>query len=85
MYLAGLSRAGALRAMAGAFAFIAKSAFQSRDARSFGDVPLTVIYSGNTRKPEGPETLADVAAWHALTLDRMRALVAGVSGVAAPW
>ncbi len=77
MYLAGLSRARALRAMAGALAFLPKSAIEFRDARSFGDTPLTVIYSGNTRKPSGAETPADVAAWHALTLDRMRGLVAG--------
>jgi len=39
-------------------------------------LPLSIIYSGNTRGPEGKETEADVAAWHAETLEDMRALAA---------
>ena len=78
-YRAEMSRPSSLRAAVGSLVFLPKSALQARDARGFGDVPVTVVYSGDTRKPEGDETPADVARWHARTLERMRELAAGSS------
>ena len=78
-YRAEMSRPSSLRAAVGSLVFLPKSALQARDARDFGHVPVTVVYSGDTRKPEGEETAADVARWHARTLERMRQLAAGSS------
>jgi len=39
---------------------------------------VTVVFSSD-RKPQGKETKADVAAWHALTLQRMAELLRGTT------
>ena len=74
-YRAEIARSSTQRAVVGAFEFLPKTAFQLRAVKSFGSVPVTIVYSEKTREPEGKETVADVDAWHALTLDRMRALL----------
>jgi len=74
-YRAELARSRTQRNVVGSFEFLPKSAFELRAIHSFGSVPVTVVYSEKTRLPEGKETVADVAAWHAVTLDRMRALL----------
>jgi pimeloyl-ACP methyl ester carboxylesterase len=74
-YRAEIARSRTQRTVVGALEFLPKTAFELRRMTSFGSVPITVIYSEKTRGPEGKETVADVDAWHALTLDRMRALL----------
>ena len=74
-YRAEIARSRTQRNVVGALEFLPKTAFELRAMKSFGSVPITVVYSEKTRGPEGKETVADVDAWHALTLDRMRALL----------
>jgi pimeloyl-ACP methyl ester carboxylesterase len=76
IYRAGLARPRTVTAILGSLKALPKTAYQVAAAERFGDVPLTVLYSENTRKPEGEETEADVAAWHAATLERMGELAA---------
>jgi pimeloyl-ACP methyl ester carboxylesterase len=78
-YRMGLRRPPHLPTSLATLAFLPKSAVQTRNARDFGDVPVTVMYSENTRGPSGKETTEDVARWHAATLDSMRVLAGGSS------
>jgi hypothetical protein len=58
-------------------AFLPKTAVQLKHATQFGDLPVTVFFSANTRKPSGNETDADVAKWHERKLTQMRQLLQG--------
>jgi pimeloyl-ACP methyl ester carboxylesterase len=78
-YRAGLAHARTMSATMGVLMFLPKSAVEAREARQFGNVPMTVIYSADTRKAQGRETANDVAAWHAATLDSMRVLLQGTT------
>jgi hypothetical protein len=52
------------RTLTGYISFFPTPAYETLAVDDFGDVPLTVILSGNTRNPEDDETEEDVAAWH---------------------
>ncbi|MDH4045541.1 MAG: alpha/beta hydrolase [Gemmatimonadota bacterium] len=75
-YRAGMARPFTVTTFAAYLTFLPKTAWQQRRVEDLGDLPLSIVYSGNTRRPEGDETEADVAAWHAETLEDMRALAA---------
>lgn len=83
-YRAGMSRARTMSATLCTLVFLPKSAVEAREARAFGDVPMTVVYSADTRGPQGNETAADVAAWHARTLDSIRVLLQGTTHARGP-
>ncbi|HVT39776.1 MAG TPA: alpha/beta hydrolase [Gemmatimonadaceae bacterium] len=78
-YRAGLARAEVARTSLGSLVFVPKTAVQTKAAARFGDLNVTVLFSANTRRPEGKETVADVARWHALKLDQMRTLLQGTT------
>jgi pimeloyl-ACP methyl ester carboxylesterase len=84
VYRAGLVRPSAVRATVGSMLFIPKTAVQTRRAVQFGDLPVTVLFSENTREPQGEETVADVARWHALKLTQMGELLTGTSRARGP-
>lgn len=76
VYCAGMSRQSAARTLVGYLTLLPMTAHQNLDATDFGDVPLTVVYSGDTRNPEDEETEADVARWHEEVLEDMAELAA---------
>jgi pimeloyl-ACP methyl ester carboxylesterase len=78
-YRAGLRQPSHLPTALATLAFAPKTAVQTRAARGFRDLPLTVIYSARTRTPAKGETEEDVARWHAATLDSMRVIASGSS------
>ena len=73
-YHAGLSRPSTTRTVLAYLQLLPKTAYQNLAVERFDDVPLTVVYSGNTRKPEGEETEADVVVWHRETMRDMAEL-----------
>jgi len=73
-YHAGMSRGATTRTVIGYLQFLPKTAYQNIDVSTFDDTPLTIVYSGDTRKPEGEETEADVVAWHRETMGDMAEL-----------
>ncbi|MDH3732318.1 MAG: alpha/beta hydrolase [Gemmatimonadota bacterium] len=77
LYNAGLSRQSTARTLVGYLDLLPKTAYQNLDSTDFGDVPLTVVYSGNTREPVGDETEADVVRWHREVLVDMARLASG--------
>jgi pimeloyl-ACP methyl ester carboxylesterase len=79
VYRLGLHRPRTNRTLLGTLHYLPKSAIQTRAARSFGSVPVTIMYSENTRPPTGKETADSVAHWHAATLDSMRVLLQGTT------
>ena len=84
IYKAGISRPRTTRAIIGSLVFLPKSAVQVRRATDFGDLPVTVLFSEKTRKPEGKETVDDVRAWHALKLRQMSQLLEGSTAARGP-
>lgn len=77
LYHAGLSRQSAARTLMGYLEALPRTAHQNLESTDFDDRPLVVVYSGDTRRPEGDETEADVARWHRDVLDDMAQLAAG--------
>jgi pimeloyl-ACP methyl ester carboxylesterase len=73
-YHAGMSQAATTRTVLAYLHFLPKTAYQNIDATTFDDTPLTIVYSGNTRKPEGEETEEDVVEWHRETMRDMAGL-----------
>jgi pimeloyl-ACP methyl ester carboxylesterase len=79
VYRAGIVRAKVVRTTIATLEFLPKIGIQTRAARAFGDVPVTIMYSENTRNPSGRETADSVRIWHANTLDSMRVLLQGTT------
>ena len=76
LYHAGLSRQTTTRTVIGYLDLLPKTAWQNIDSDDFQDIPLTVVYSSDTRRPEGDETEDDVARWHREVLADMETLAA---------
>lgn len=70
-YRAGMARPATLNTIASYLAYVPQTAYQLLAIESFGDLPLLVLYSANTRKPVDDETEDDVARWHQKTLEKM--------------
>jgi pimeloyl-ACP methyl ester carboxylesterase len=79
VYRAWLVRPAAVSRTIATLEYLPMSGVQTRAARSFGTTPVTIMYSQDTRQPTGDETPADVVAWHAATLDSMRAILQGTT------
>jgi hypothetical protein len=79
VYRAGIVTPKVVRTTIATLAFLPKSGLQTREARSFGSVAITIMYSEKTREPSGSETADSVATWHAATLDSMRAILTGTT------
>ncbi|HVT59475.1 MAG TPA: alpha/beta hydrolase [Thermoanaerobaculia bacterium] len=73
-YRFGLAQPAAAATIVGYLELLPKTAYQVLAVDNYRDLPLTVVYSEKTRRPEGAETERDVEAWHARTLDLMRQL-----------
>lgn len=77
-YRAGMTRPESVATIASYLKFLPRTAHQLMDLSSsdYGNVPLVVLYSEKTRRPEGEETDADVADWHQAVLSDMAELAA---------
>jgi pimeloyl-ACP methyl ester carboxylesterase len=71
-YRFGLAQPSTAATIIGYLALLPKTAYQVLAVGDYHDLPLTIIYSEKTRRPEGTETEHDVEVWHARTLDLMR-------------
>jgi pimeloyl-ACP methyl ester carboxylesterase len=64
-YRVGLSKDWTPATIATLFDFVPATAFETRDVKNFGDLPVLVVTSSTPREPEGNETPHDVAVWRA--------------------
>lgn len=78
-YRANVARPRVVNAAVGTLAFLPKTGVQTRQATQFGELPVTVLFTENTREPVGKETPLDVEKWHALKLEQMRTLLKGTT------
>jgi pimeloyl-ACP methyl ester carboxylesterase len=75
-YTVGLSRAWTPATIATLFDFVPATAFEDRDVKTFGDLPVMVLTSQRPRDPDDGETEHDLAVWRAGELKYFATLAA---------
>jgi pimeloyl-ACP methyl ester carboxylesterase len=85
IYKAALARPRTVEAIVNTVILIPRTAVQTKAARSFGSVPISIFYSEKTRRPSGGETENDVRVWHDKKLDQMRTLLRGTTNGRGPF
>jgi pimeloyl-ACP methyl ester carboxylesterase len=76
-YRQGLRKPSHLPTSLASLSYSPKTGVQTRAARAFGDLPLTILYSADTRETARGESEEELSRWHAATLDSMRVLATG--------
>jgi pimeloyl-ACP methyl ester carboxylesterase len=75
-YTRGLSTDWAPATIATLFDFVPATAFEDRDVKTFGDIPVLVLTSSRPREPDSGESEHDLAVWRGGELKYFASLVA---------